>query len=237
MSAASLLGALGTAGLLGLTHAVEPDHVAGISSLAGRTPDPRRSVVVGASFALGHVLLVVAWLALVAAVVHSGALPSGLDALGEASAATLLVVFGSAMAVSGFRAVVRTGSHSHGEVSHAHAHLHLPLPGFDAGEHDHGAVGILRTGVVGALFALSPPLSMLAFASALLPHYGAGVVTLAVCAYAVSITAAMGAIGAGTGSAFAAVERLDARTADLLRGVVGVAVVALALTVVAPLSF
>jgi len=45
-----------------VTHAIEPDHVAGTASLTGRYGDPRHSAVVGACFSAGHVGLVV-WLA------------------------------------------------------------------------------------------------------------------------------------------------------------------------------
>ena len=58
---ATLVGALVTASVLGVTHAVEPDHVAGIASLTGRFGDARLSALVGVWFSLGHVALVVGW--------------------------------------------------------------------------------------------------------------------------------------------------------------------------------
>ena len=44
----TVAGALLTAGVLGVTHAIEPDHVAGIASLTGRYGDSRLSALVGA---------------------------------------------------------------------------------------------------------------------------------------------------------------------------------------------
>ncbi|WP_049897136.1 MULTISPECIES: hypothetical protein [unclassified Haloferax] len=43
-------------------------------------------------------------------------------------------------------------------------------------DNDHDAVAYLKTGVVGALFTLSPPVSMLVFSSTVLPDHGVGVV-------------------------------------------------------------
>lgn len=57
---ATVVAALTTPGLLGVTHAVEPDHVAGISSLTSEYADARLSALVSACFSLGHVALVVA---------------------------------------------------------------------------------------------------------------------------------------------------------------------------------
>ncbi len=231
MTSATLLGALATAGVLGFTHAIEPDHVAGISSLAGEAGDSRLSAVVGACFSLGHVALVVVWLGVMAVLSGQGALPSGLDAVGTVGAALLLGGLGTLMAVGGLRTVVRTDEHSHGGVTHEHPHLHLPLPGVGShghGDHDHGIAAYLKTGLLGALFTLSPPLSMIAFAGTLFPQYGLSAVSLAVVVYAVAITATMSAIGAGVGTAFGTARTLDARAYGAVRTVAGAAVVALA---------
>jgi len=236
MTSATLVGALATAGVLGFTHALEPDHVAGISSLAGEAGDSRLSAVVGACFSLGHVALVVVWLGVMALLSGRGALPSGLDAAGTVGAALLLGGLGTVMAVGGLRTVVRTDEHSHGDVTHEHPHVHLPLPGIerhDHDDHDHGVVAYLKTGLLGALFTLSPPLSMIAFAGTLFPQYGLSAVSLAVVVYAVSITATMSAIGAGVGTAFGSARTLDARAYGAVRTVAGAAVVALAAVMLA----
>lgn len=248
MTSATVLGALATAGVLGFTHAIEPDHVAGISTLVGDTGDSRLSAIVGACFSLGHVALVVCWLAVLALLGGQGALPSGLDTLGTVGAALLLGALGTAMAVGGLRLVVRTDEHSHGEVTHEHPHLSVSVPGLgghdhahadhdhthdDTREHGHGVRAYLKTGLLGALFTLSPPLSMLAFAGTLFPQYGFGAVSLAVVVYAVSITLTMSAIGAGVGAAVDTTRRLDARAYGAVRTVAGTAVVALAAVMLA----
>lgn len=222
----TVVTALATAGLLGVTHAVEPDHVAGIASLTGEYGDSRLSALAGACFSLGHVALVVAWLALAWALLGRTEFPAVFDAAGTVGVGVALGLLGVAMAVGGLRTVVRTGEHDHGD--RRHSHPHLGLPGVGADDHAHDTRAYLKTGLVGALFTLSPPVSMMVFSATLFPDYGGGVVALAVCTYAVSITATMSAIGAGAGTVFGVTRELSDRAAGTVRAVAGVAVAALA---------
>lgn len=221
------LTALATAGVLGITHAIEPDHVAGISSLTGEYGDSRLSALAGACFGLGHVALVVVWLAVASLLFGLVEFPAIYDALGTVGAGVVLGVLGATMAVGGLRRVVRADEHDHGSVTHSHPRVHLPLPGFDGRDHDHDAVAYLRTGLVGALFTLSPPASMIAFAATLFPGYGVDVVALAVVAYAVCIAGTMSLIGAGAGALFGRTRARGTRAYGLAQAVAGAAVVAL----------
>jgi ABC-type nickel/cobalt efflux system permease component RcnA len=258
---ATVVGALVTAGLLGATHAVEPDHVAGISSLTGRYDDARLSALVGVCFGAGHVALVVVWLGLAYLVFGRSSFPAALDTLGTLAVAVVLAGLGAVLTIRGYRAAARTharASHDsdrgynlhgdpHGDHGHSHADPdghrghshgttgadpHLHLPGFDTHDHDHTTRAYLRTGLVGALFTLSPPLSMMAFAGALIPTYGFGAVALAVVVYTVTITLTMAAVGAGVGTVFHLAERFD-RAYGALRVGVGVVVVGFAVTLFA----
>jgi hypothetical protein len=222
----TLVGALAAAGLLGVTHAVEPDHVAGIASLTSEYGDSRLSALAGACFGLGHVLLVVVWLAVAYALLGHTSFPAVFDAIGTVGVGVVLGVLGATMAVGGLRAVVRTGDHDHGERTHSHPHLRLP--GLDPTAHDHDARSYLATGVVGALFTLSPPVTMMVFAGTVLPAHGGSVVALAVGTYAVTITATMGVLGAGVGTLFGRTRGLSERSAAAVRTVAGFAIVALA---------
>jgi ABC-type nickel/cobalt efflux system permease component RcnA len=177
----TLLGALATAGVLGVTHAIEPDHVTGISSLTSQYGDSRLSAVVGACFSVGHVALVVVWLTVGYVLLGATSFPPVFDPVGTIGVVVLLSVLGAMMAVGGINALLHAHEHEHGDRSHSHVHLHTPGLGSPDGpthEHDHGLANSLKTGLVGALFTLSPPLSMIAFTSTLMPEYGAGVVAL-----------------------------------------------------------
>lgn len=225
----TVVGALATAGLLGVTHAIEPDHVAGISSLTSEYGDSRLSALAGACFSLGHVLLVVVWLAVASLLLGRTSFPAVLDTVGSVGVGVILGVLGATMALGGLRSAVSTGEHDHAGRTHSHPHVTLPLVGGDG--HDHGPIPYLKTGVVGALFTLSPPVSMLLFAGTLLPEAGVGLVALAVATYAVTITATMSALGAGVGALFGYTRRLRSRYYALVRTVAGVAIAAVAVTV------
>jgi high-affinity nickel permease len=222
----TLAAALATAGVLGVTHAIEPDHVAGISSLTAACGDSRLSALAGACFSLGHVALVVVWLAVAQFLLGRTVFPPLYDRVGTLGAGLVLGLLGAAMAVVGVRRVLRAEPHDHGDRTHSHPHPHLPLPGFDAHDHAHDARSYLKTGLVGALFTLSPPVSMLAFAATLLP--GAGVASLAVLTYAIAITATMSLLGAGVGAAFGRLGARGARFHGAAQAVAGVVVVTLA---------
>lgn len=224
----TVTGALATAGLLGVTHAIEPDHVAGISSLTGEYDDSRLSALVGACFSLGHVVLVVTWLVVAYAVFGRTSFPAIFDAVGTVGVGVVLGLLGVTMTLGGLHSVVQTGKHDHGDRIHSHPHLGLPLPGFDAGDHTHDTVAYFKTGLTGALFTLSPPVSMMVFAATLFPDYGGGLVALAVITYGVAITATMSAIGAGAGAALSATKRWSGPAHAVSKLVAGVAITALA---------
>jgi len=233
----AVYGAMATAAVLGATHAIEPDHVAGISSLTSRYGDSRLSALVGACFSLGHVVLVVCWLGLGYLLLGRTSFPAILDTVGTVGVVVLLGALGCATAWSGVRSLRHQygrehdhGAHDHGD-AHSHFHRHGDLLGHTHthanGDHDHGVRTYLRTGVVGALFTLSPPMSMILFASTLLPTHGVDVVAASVGAYAVAIVGTMSLVGAGVGSLFGLVS-IDARTAGTARTVTGVLIVGVA---------
>ena len=240
---ATVLSALLTAGVLGVTHAVEPDHVAGISSLTSQYGDSRLSALVGACFSLGHVALVVAWLVGGYLLLGRTEFPAVFDTVGTVGVVVLLSVLGAVMTVTGLRSLRRAHARDHANAGEEQAHLHLfgsqflrshdstaeATEGVVPHNHGHSVGTYLKTGVLGALFTLSPPVSMIVFASSLFPDYGPGVVALAVCAYAAAITATMSAIGAGVGTAFSsAAER--PRLYGIARALGGVLVAGLALS-------
>ena len=225
---ATLIGALATAGVLGVTHAVEPDHVAGIASLTGRFGDARLSALVGACFSLGHVALVIGWLGGGYLLLQRTTFPAAFDLVGTLGVAVLLGLLGTTLAVGGLRRIRHAHAHEHDGTVHSHAHLHLPL--VDGHDHDHTVRAYLKTGVVGALFTLSPPLSMLAFSSTLFSS-DAELVAVAVGVYAVSITVTMSALGAGAGAVFERTSRVNSRVHGGVQALAGVLVVGTAVSV------
>ncbi|MBL8920347.1 MAG: hypothetical protein JNJ54_15880 [Myxococcaceae bacterium] len=127
MSSTVLTGLLGVA--LGMRHAVEPDHLAAVSTLATEQHTPRAGLWIGALWGLGHslsLLLVGGSLALLGA-----QMPERVAVGFELAVACMIVALG-------VRALRRswlegrsgtTAVHRHGVVEHAHpapgAHVHL----------------------------------------------------------------------------------------------------------------
>lgn len=193
------LGVVATAALLGATHAVEPDHLAGIVGVSGAAGGPRGATV-GAWFAAGHVALVAGWLAL--GTVLLDGLPAGTGPVGDATLGLVLLATGTLVgrdAVRTYRATVRGRGHDH-------------APPFPA-RADGGSVRFLGVGLVGAAFTLSPPLTMLGFLTGVLPRVGATGAWAAVGTYAVVIVTTMAAVGAVGGAGVGSLASHDRRLA------------------------
>lgn len=245
------VGLLAAAGTLGVTHAIEPDHVAGIAALTHEAGDPRLSALVGGCFAAGHVVLVIVWVAVAMAVLGTTEFPAVYEQAGLVFVAVVLTALGVSLGASGMRKLVHRHGHDHDGDRHVHTHLHLPerlagwlgrgeahdhtAPGArgDAAHsrgsghrHDHGTLGYLKIGTVGALFTLSPPVSMIAFVTVAMGESGL-LVAGAVLTYAVAIVGSMALIGGGAGSLFRLTKARGLRvhaTAQIVAGVVVLAV-------------
>ena len=115
--------------LLGLGHALEPDHVAAVSVLAMTRPGAQRGALLGLFWGLGHTLgllaMVVAWTVL------KGQLPHAICDFFELGVAFVLLGLG----VNALRRALRDGRegprtpHAHGIAMHTHktsaAHVHV----------------------------------------------------------------------------------------------------------------
>ena len=127
MSSSLLTGLLGVA--LGMRHAVEPDHLAAVSTLATEQKNARAGLALGALWGLGHtlsLLVVGGGLALLEA-----QMPPWVAALFELLVAVMIVVLGVRAVRRSFieGRAGRTSTHTHGDVEHTHAapveHVHL----------------------------------------------------------------------------------------------------------------
>lgn len=209
------VGLLFTAGILGFAHGIEPDHVAGITALTHEAGNAKLSALVGGCFALGHAVLVIAWIVLAHLLFGATSLPPQFEQLGLLSVGIILVLLSLYLGFTGTRNLLHKHRHSHGGGSHTHFHKHLSDSGHpdgdDHGDHDHseqshghghGVTEYLKVGTVGAMFTLSPPVSMIAFITVAMTDGGGTVAVGVVTAYTVSIVAAMATIGGGAGLLF-----------------------------------
>ncbi len=142
--------------LIGLRHALEPDHVAAVVSLSTRGGTLRDHARNGAWWGVGHALtlLIVAGTCVAFGLV----IPERAERLLEGAVGVMLVWLG----VSVFVRMRRIGLHVHGHVhadgtAHVHAHGHAPSAR-DAHEHEHvrrHPRSSLRTISIGALHGLA----------------------------------------------------------------------------------
>lgn len=212
MAATTAIGMVVTAGLLGVTHGIEPDHVAGISALTEGARDSRLSAVVGASFATGHVVLVVGWLVVAVGLLGATTFPPLAETVGLTIVGAVLVVLAGVIGGSAGWRLVHRHEHEHGDGPHAHFHLHLPGR-VRSGDHDHehSVLEYVKIGVLGAMFTLSPPLSMIVFVSVVLSNAPVILVVPVVLAYAVAIVFTMSVVGYGAGTVFRMSRELGVR--------------------------
>jgi high-affinity nickel-transport protein len=158
--------------LVGARHALEPDHLAAVSTLVTSTRSARGAAALGLLWGIGHT---VALLAVGSAlVVVDGALPARLGAAFELAVAIMLVLLGARAVVRGVRN--RDGSprpHRHGGIEHVHA---------GAGEHVHlGRRAVAwRPLTIGLVHGLAGSGALTALAFAELPSRSARIVYMVV---------------------------------------------------------
>ena len=124
-----LLTSSGLGSLLGIRHALEPDHLAAVTTLVSRERSSIRAAMLGACWGLGHTLALVVVGALL--IVLRMEMPPALTEVFELGVALMLIALG----VRAVLQAVRQGPdgperlHRHGRVVHSHAgvpsHLHV----------------------------------------------------------------------------------------------------------------
>jgi high-affinity nickel permease len=170
------VGLMATALLLGMRHGVDWDHIAAITDLSAAQESPRRGVVLGTLYALGHgvVVLVIGTVAIVA----GRNLPESIDALFGRIVGWSLIILGVyvvwslavhrggfrmqsrwMLLIRGVRRVVARFSTPE-PISHSHPHAAMEgvhhdgdeSPGHDRGVHDHPHVhrGVLTDDITPA---------------------------------------------------------------------------------------
>jgi high-affinity nickel-transport protein len=117
---ASLFPALGLGFLLGLTHALDADHVAAVGTLVSESSRLRRSSLLGASWGVGHAASLLAAGLLVLGL--RLAIPPRLSAAAEFAVGLMLVGLG-ARAI--WKVLCEKRLHWHVEEHHGVRHLHL----------------------------------------------------------------------------------------------------------------
>lgn len=174
-----LLLPFGTALLLGLLHALEPDHVAAVSSFVVRRPTPRKALGYGVRWAAGHGgAVMLAGSILIALHLR---LPDIAGIWLERLVGLSLVLLGGWVAWTARS--LRAHRHTHRDgTTHAHLHAHVgPAPH----EHGHAATAI---GALHGLAGTAPAIALVPLASFDSPLFATGYLAT----FAIGTAVAMG---------------------------------------------
>ncbi len=122
--------------LLGMRHALDPDHVVAVSTIASEQKSIWRSSLVGAFWGLGHALALMSASAVVLALELTISTPVARWL--ESAVAVMLVILGVSAMRRGFREwQVHAHRHSHDGREHIHLHEHNTHAAHGAHGHRH----------------------------------------------------------------------------------------------------
>jgi hypothetical protein len=128
MPAVELLASSGLGSLLGMRHALEPDHLAAVSTLVSQERNGFRAAWLGVCWGVGHTLALV--IVAAALVVLRAEMPAAAANLFELLVAGMLIALGVRAIVIAWRQAGGAGAHRHrqGFVVHSHGgtpHVHI----------------------------------------------------------------------------------------------------------------
>jgi len=149
---ASLFAAFGLGLLLGIQHALDPDHLIAVSTIVSEQRNFKWASLIGAFWGLGHTttLFIVGLLVIGLRVTIPPRLGSGLELL----VALMLVILGANVLRKSFGAErVHLHAHSHSPETHTHFHVH-ENPKQDHG-HNHPFKAMRRPFIVGMVHGLA----------------------------------------------------------------------------------
>lgn len=137
---------LGVGVLLGFRHALEPDHMIAVSTIASRTGSVARAALSGVYWGIGHTLSLLAVGMLIIGVrLH---VSPAVEAWLEGGVGVMLIVLGILSIRSLRRNKVHAHYHAHGDSSHIHFHHHLHGAGHDHPHVERHGLSSLLVGMI-----------------------------------------------------------------------------------------
>jgi len=173
-----IITALAVGFVLGLKHALDPDHVVAVSTIVSEYKSLRRSSLVGTFWGLGHTfsLLLVG----LAVIVLKLNINERVAAWMEFTIAVMLVTLGVkavATALRGWK--LHLHKHEHGGRPHVHLHLHKPDE-VETHQHRHLLDLGTRPFFVGMVHGLAGSAALMILVVATIPSAVAGLIYIAV---------------------------------------------------------
>ena len=176
MGDGTLIGVLGLGLILGLRHALDPDHIAAVSTIVSESRSVRRSSLIGTFWGLGHTMsLLIAGVLVIALKVQ---ISDRVALWMEFAVALMLILLGLKAMVKSFRGwKLHRHRHTHDGSTHTHLHLHR-----DGDQHAHRH--LIRSGArpffVGLVHGMAGSAALMILVLATIPSAIAGLVYIAV---------------------------------------------------------
>jgi len=178
MTNGTLIGVLGLGLVLGLRHALDPDHIVAVSTIVGETKSLRRSSLVGTFWGLGHMMsLMVAGVLVIALKVQ---ISDRMAVWLEFAVALMLIVLGAKAMLKSLRGwKLHRHRHTHDGDTHTHLHLH-----HERDQHLHSHRHLIRLGrrpfIVGMVHGMAGSAALTILVLATIPSAVAGLVYILV---------------------------------------------------------
>ena len=166
--------------LVGMSHALEADHVAAVSSMASRQTNMRQIVRTGAVWGLGHTLTLMLFAG--AAIIFGFAISDGLSGILEFVVGVMLVGLGGHLIYRLWRDRVHFHLHTHGADKHFHAHSHageVEQHTESSHDHDHKPFPV-RTLLVGMMHGMAGSAALLVLTASTAPTITSGLLYVVV---------------------------------------------------------
>ncbi|WP_456634432.1 HoxN/HupN/NixA family nickel/cobalt transporter [Bradyrhizobium sp. USDA 10063] len=220
-----MFGILGLGFLLGMQHALEPDHIAAVSSIAARRAHVGDILRHGLTWGLGHTLTLFCFAGV--AILLGHAIPETVVQPIEAAVGIMLIGLGTHVLWRLWRDRVHFHRHGHSDGTvhfHAHSHAGETTPHRSA-THVHAHGFRWRTLLVGLMHGMagSAALLVLAVSQASSPVVGLGYVAL----FGIGSMVGMGALSTVIAVPIAASARWLTWANRGLQGAVGLATIAI----------
>jgi sulfite exporter TauE/SafE len=152
----SLLTVLSIGFVVGIKHALEPDHVIAVSTIASHAKKLSKASLAGIFWGSGHTLtLLVAGMLLI---MMKGAIPDKWAMSLEFVVGIMLVYLGVSSILSFRKQKIQLHQHSHGGYSHRHLHQ-ADGPGESTQDHD-GRTSFAKSAVIGMVHGLAGSAAM-----------------------------------------------------------------------------
>jgi ABC-type nickel/cobalt efflux system permease component RcnA len=178
MSNGTLIGLLGLGLILGLRHALDPDHIAAVTTIVSESRSFRRSSLIGTFWGLGHTMsLLIAGVLVIALKVQ---ISDRVTLWMEFAVALMLILLGLKAMLKPLRGWrIHVHQHAHGGSSHHHLHLHHPSEQYTH-QHRHLMRAGARPFLVGMVHGLAGSAALMILVLATIPSAVAGLIYVGV---------------------------------------------------------